>query len=66
MSFASKVLTFMNPNIAAVYDAVISDRLKRQSSADLNSLFVSTKWTNSLKGRMNQGVIYEQRVPMVL
>jgi hypothetical protein len=60
MSFASKVLTFMNPNIAAVYDAVISDRLKTHSSSDLKSLFVPTKRTISKKGRMYQGITYER------
>ena len=59
MSFASKVLTFMNPNIAAVYDSIVSNRLGG-SSSDLKSLFVSTRPTNSRKGRMHQGIIYER------
>lgn len=60
MSFASKVLTFMNPNIAGVYDAVISKILKVHSSDDLRRLYVSTQYTNSQKGRKHQATIYEK------
>ena len=57
MSFASKVLAFMNPSIAVVYDNVISNKLR---GSDLSSLFVSTKLTNSQKGRMHQAMTYER------
>lgn len=60
MSFASKVLTFMNPNTAAVYDGVISNMLKMHSSSDLKGLFVPTKMTVSQKGRKHQGDTYEK------
>jgi hypothetical protein len=42
MSFASKLLTFMAPNLAAVYDKVISERLADTPKLQKN-LFVSTK-----------------------
>jgi hypothetical protein len=60
MSFASKVLAFMNPSITAVYDNVISNKLRVHTSPELNSLFVSTRLTNSQRGRMHQGVTYER------
>jgi hypothetical protein len=59
MSFASKVIMFMNPDIAAVYDEVISDRLRGQSDLMLKTLHVSTRLTSSQKGRSEQCSIYE-------
>ena len=44
MAFASKLLTFMAPNLAAVYDDVISKQLlMRANTPELQNLFVSTK-----------------------
>jgi hypothetical protein len=50
----------MNPTIAAVYDAVISNMLKVHTSPDLKTLFISTKYTNSQKGMCHQGITYEK------
>ena len=60
MSFASKVLTFMNPNVAAVYDAVISKRLSEQSDPILKSLYVSTRLATSQSEKVEQCRIYEK------
>jgi hypothetical protein len=57
MSFASKVLTFMNLNVAAVYDAVISKRLSEQSDPILKSLYVSTRIA-TLKARRSSNAVY--------
>jgi hypothetical protein len=54
MSFASKVLTFMNPAIAAVYDDVISSRLRENSDPTLRSMFVSTKLATSRVATVEQ------------
>ena len=37
MSFASKLLTFMDPNVAAVYDAIISLRLEKDPEPEPES-----------------------------
>jgi hypothetical protein len=58
MSFASKLLTFMNPNVAAVYDAIISLRLEKESDPELRKLFVSTKMPASKKAKVSQAAAY--------
>jgi hypothetical protein len=60
MSFASKLLTFMNPKMAAVYDQVISKRLESQSDAELRSLFVFTGLPTGNRGKNAQAKTYEQ------
>lgn len=59
MSFTSKLLTFMEPQAAAVYDEVISLRLKKQTDPLLKSLFVSTSIAGSKKDRQTQAQSYE-------
>ena len=56
MAFASKLLTFMAPNLAAVYDDVISGRLA--DTAELQNLFVSTKNPTSKAAKLKQENIY--------
>jgi hypothetical protein len=58
MAFASKVLTFMEPQAAAVYDEVISLRLEKQTDPELRSLFVSTKIPTSKGARLSQANTY--------
>jgi hypothetical protein len=41
MSFASKVLAFMNPAIGAVYDDVISSRLMKSTESMLRNMYVT-------------------------
>jgi hypothetical protein len=60
MSFASKVIAFMNPSIAAVYDDVISSRLQNSTEPILQDMYVSTKLAHSHKARMEQGSKYEK------
>jgi hypothetical protein len=48
LAFASKVLTFMNPRVAAVYDEVISRRLEKHPSVALNKLANGQKLTNKI------------------
>jgi hypothetical protein len=59
MSFASKLLTFMEPRIAAVYDEVISLRLEKQSNPELRSLYVSTTIQTSKNRQVSQAKAYE-------
>lgn len=59
MSFASKVLMFMAPDIASVYDDVISQRLKVQEDHDLRRLHVSTAHTASQSIADEQASAYE-------
>jgi hypothetical protein len=59
MSFASKVLAFMKPAIAAVYDDVISSRLMKSTESILRNMYVSTKLTQSHKARSDQANKYE-------
>ncbi|HUI21581.1 MAG TPA: hypothetical protein VLZ74_11135 [Methylocella sp.] len=42
MSFASKVVMFMNPTRAAVYDSIISDKLRKRHATEFRSLYVTT------------------------
>jgi hypothetical protein len=58
MAFASKLLTFMEPQMAAVYDEVISLRLQRQTDPELRRLFVSTKLPTSKDARSSQAKTY--------
>jgi hypothetical protein len=58
MAFASKVLTFMAPQAAAVYDQVISLRLAKQTDPELRSLFVSTKIPTSNDAKLSQAKTY--------
>ncbi len=60
MSFASKVLAFMNPMIAAVYDDVISSRLMNSTESVLRTMYVSTKLAQSHKARSDQASKYEE------
>jgi hypothetical protein len=60
MAFASKIVMFMNPNIAAVYDDVISNRLKLQTDPHLRSLYVSTSWTRSKSANEKRCNVYER------
>jgi Putative 8-oxoguanine DNA glycosylase OGG-like protein len=57
MSFASKVLTFMDPATAAVYDDVISQRLKLSADAEMRGMYVGTSvsWNKE-----NQSAAYER------
>lgn len=59
MSFASKVLTFMDPEKASIYDSVISVRLKKDSDEEMRNLFVDTK-NSSGRDRAEQGKIYAE------
>jgi len=58
MSFASKVLAFMDCEKAAVYDAVISERLAVQADHTLRSLAVSTSTAPAQK--RGQAEIYAE------
>jgi len=58
MSFASKLLTFMSPKSAAVYDAIISSRLETEPDPELRSLFVSTRIPTSKAAKLSQATIY--------
>jgi hypothetical protein len=58
MAFASKLLTFMEPQIAAVYDEVISLRLEKQTDPELRSLFVTTKIPASKDAKLSQAKTY--------
>jgi hypothetical protein len=58
MSFASKLLTFMDPNVAAVYDAIISLRLEKDPDPELRKLFVSTKMPTSKNAKVSQATAY--------
>ena len=60
MAFASKVLTFMEPQVAAVYDEVISLRLEKQTDLELRSLFVSTKIPTSKNAQLSQAKTYAE------
>ena len=60
MSFASKVIAFMNPTIAAVYDDVISSRLLKSIESLLRNMHVSTKLAPSHKEMMEQAKKYEE------
>jgi hypothetical protein len=57
MSFASKVLTFMNPTIGAVYDDVISQRHRTHCDPEIRSMFVATGLSSS-KQRQEQCDVY--------
>jgi hypothetical protein len=59
MAFASKLLTFMDPQVAAVYDDVISLRLAQQADPELHSLFVNTRIQTSKDARSAQASTYE-------
>ncbi|MDD5395562.1 MAG: hypothetical protein PHE17_21270 [Thiothrix sp.] len=56
MSFASKVIAFMTPEKAGVYDSVISECL--QSRAECSDLYVSTNYTRSKARRLHQAETY--------
>lgn len=58
LSFASKVLTFMDPSRAAVYDIKISESLRGQTDPELRRLFVSTKRAGSETMRLRQANVY--------
>jgi hypothetical protein len=60
MSFGSKVVAFMNPTIAGVYDAIISNKLKHHTDAILRSLHISTTSTHSEVKRLEQCGVYEK------
>ena len=57
MSFASKIVMFMNPSIAAVYDSVISERLKKYP--ELKYLYVKVIGTTE-KEKTRQCEIYSK------
>jgi hypothetical protein len=54
MAFASELLTFMAPNLAAVYDDVISKQLQGVNSREQQNLFVSTKKPTSEAAKLKQ------------
>ena len=58
MAFASKLLTFMEPEVAAVYDEVISLRLEKQTDAEFRSLFVTTNIPTSKNAQLSQAKTY--------
>jgi hypothetical protein len=58
MAFASKLLTFMDPQAVAVYDEVISLRLAQQVEPELRCLFVSTKIPTSKAAKLAQAETY--------
>jgi hypothetical protein len=58
MSFASKLIAFMNPNATAVYDAVISLRLEKETDPELRTLFVSTNMPTSKSAKISQANAY--------
>lgn len=60
MSFGSKVLAFTRPTAAAVYDAVISERLRSNADPQLRTMYVDPKPTGSLRGRHKQADVYER------
>lgn len=60
MSFASKVVAFMNPEIAAVYDQVISERLRLAQDHGLREAYVSVKPAASKREQRRQAEKYEQ------
>lgn len=60
MAFASKVLAFMRPEAATVYDDVISLRLKDSQHDQLKRMYVSTAIPTSKQKRMDQSIIYEK------
>jgi len=55
MSFASKLIMFMNPNSAAVYDSVIAERLSKTDKLD--AMYISTSGS-SAKHKIKQSDIY--------
>lgn len=57
MSFASKVLMFVDPSTAVVYDSVIGERLAHSSDARLRAMAVST---NRAANRNRQVQAYSQ------
>jgi hypothetical protein len=60
MSFASKVLTFMRPTTAAIYDDVISSRLRDYADPNLRNMYVSMRLANSREAKMHQANKYEE------
>ncbi len=56
MSFGSKVVTFLDPTQAAIYDSVIGNRLARTES--LKHLYVNTNATNSERAKLVQADAY--------
>jgi hypothetical protein len=58
MSFASKLITFMNPAAAAIYDAVISLRLEKETDPELRRLFVSTDMPTSKSAKTSHAKAY--------
>jgi hypothetical protein len=60
MSFASKVVAFMNPRVAAVYDQVISERLRLAQDRALSDVYVSVKPAASKREQTRQAEKYEQ------
>ncbi len=57
MSFASKVVMFMNPSQTAIYDSVIAERLSKHES--LNSLYIKTLGATE-KEKIKQCSTYEK------
>ena len=66
MAFASKLLIFMEPQMAAVYDEVISLRLEKQTDPELRSLFVTTKIPTSKDAKLSQAKTYADWLWLVL
>lgn len=60
MSFGSKVLTFMNPTLAAVYDKRISEFLQRQTAEELRRMFIDTQAPPSNAMKRRQSEVYAQ------
>jgi hypothetical protein len=60
MSFASKIVMFMNPTVAAVYDSIISNRLRFQTDSQLRALYVPTSWAGSIGIKTAQSDAYER------
>lgn len=58
MSFASKVVAFMGPDVASVYDKIISDGLREETNPELQALFVDTAATVSESKRATQVATY--------
>lgn len=59
MSFASKIVMFMNPRVGAVYDRVISRKLHRSDDSRLRSLYVPTALAYGDYGRARQAECYK-------
>lgn len=58
MAFASKLVAFMNPTSAAVYDSVINARLAMSEDMEMQKLAVSIPATPTKNGQLKQAEAY--------